>query len=244
PEAIEAVPATAGTSPISVFVDGTVCKMFAGRLVKGVKNGPSPQWLADRLRAVGLRPINALVDITNYVSLDRARPLHVYDADKLIGNVAARMGRAGESFLALDGKTYGVDETMCVIADDAQVLGLAGIIGGENTGSSDETVNVFIECAWFQPTAIASTGRKMGITSDARYRFERTVDPEGVLDGLELATRLVLDLCGGEPAEAVVAGHVEAPGTVIDFPLSEIRRLTGLDVAPDEVAAILGRLGF
>ncbi|HWJ88767.1 MAG TPA: phenylalanine--tRNA ligase subunit beta [Pelagibacterium sp.] len=242
--AIEKVEATAGPSPIAVTVDGTVCKMFAGRLVKGVRNGPSPQWLADRLRAVGLRPINALVDITNYVSLDRARPLHVYDADKLSGTVAARMGRAGESFLALDGKTYGVDETMCVIADDAQVLGLAGIIGGENTGSSDETVNVFIECAWFEPTAIASTGRKMGITSDARYRFERTVDPEGVLDGLELATRLVLDLCGGEPAEAVVAGHVEAPGTVIDFPLSEIRRLTGLDVAPDEVAAILGRLGF
>src|SRR5690606_16668265 len=244
PEAIEAVPATAGTSPISVFVDGTVCKMFAGRLVKGVKNGPSPQWLADRLRAVGLRPINALVDITNFVSLDRARPLHVYDADKLEGDIGARMGREGESFLALDGKTYGVDETMCVIADDEKVLGLGGIMGGEETGSTEQTTNVFIECAWFEPGAIAAAGRRTGVNSDARYGFERTADPTSVLPGIELATKLVMELCGGEPAEVVVAGHVDAPGTVIEFPLSEIERLTGLKVAPDEVKAILGRLGF
>ncbi|WMT87292.1 phenylalanine--tRNA ligase subunit beta [Pelagibacterium sp. 26DY04] len=243
-EAIETVPATAGASPIDVFVDGAVCKMFAGRLVRNVKNGPSPQWLADRLRAVGLRPINALVDITNLVSLDRARPLHVFDADKLKGNVGARMGRAGESLLALDGKTYQVDETICVIADDEKVLGLGGIMGGEETGSTEQTTNVFIECAWFEPGAIAAAGRKTGINSDARYRFERTVDPTSVLPGIELATKLVMELCGGEPAEVVVAGHVEAPGTVIEFPLSEIERLTGLQVAPDEVKAILGRLGF
>lgn len=242
--AIAPVPAGAGASPIGVTVDGEICRMFAGRLVRNVKNGPSPQWMQERLRAVGLRPINALVDITNYVSLDRARPLHVYDADKLTGNISARMGRAGESFEALDGKTYAVDETMCVIADDEKVLGLGGIIGGEDTGSSEDTVNVFIECAWFEPTAIAAAGRKTGINSDARYRFERTVDPESVLPGIELATRLVLDLCGGEPAETVVAGHVGTPGTVIDFPLSEIERLTGLTVAADEVAAILTRLGF
>ena len=244
PETVETMPATAGASPISVFVDGTVCKMFAGRLVKGVRNGPSPQWLADRLRAVGLRPINALVDITNFVSLDRARPLHVYNADRLKGDIGARMGRAGESFLALDGKTYAVDETMCVIADDEKVLGLGGIMGGEETGSTDATTNVFIECAWFEPGAVASAGRRTGINSDARYRFERTVDPESVMPGIELATRLVMELCGGEAAETVVAGHVETPGTRIDFPLSEIARLTGLQVAPEEVRAILERLGF
>ena len=244
PETIDAVPATAGVSPISVFVDGTVCKMFAGRLVRGVRNGPSPQWLADRLRAVGLRPINALVDITNFVSLDRARPLHVYDADRLKGDIGARMGRAGESFLALDGKTYAVDETMCVIADDEKVLGLGGIMGGEETGSTEATTNVFIECAWFEPGAVASAGRRTGINSDARYRFERTVDPESVMPGIELATRLVMELCGGEAAETVVAGHVETPATRIDFPLSEIARLTGLQVAPEEVRAILERLGF
>ncbi|AEQ53695.1 phenylalanine--tRNA ligase subunit beta [Pelagibacterium halotolerans] len=241
---VEAVPATAGASPIAVRVDGDICRMFSGRLVRNVTNGPSPQWMQDRLRAVGLRPINALVDITNYVSLDRARPLHVYDADKLTGNIAARMGRTGESFAALDGKTYAVDETMCVIADDQKVLGLGGIIGGEETGSSDETTNVFIECAWFEPTAIAAAGRKTGINSDARYRFERTVDPESVKPGIELATRLVMELCGGEPAETVIAGHVGSPGTVIDFPFSEIERLTGLTVAADEATAILTRLGF
>lgn len=243
-DSIVPVPAVAGPSPISVFVDGEICKMFAGRLVKNVKNGPSPQWLQDRLRAVGLRPINALVDITNFVSLDRARPLHVFDADKLEGNVGARLGRAGESFLALDGKTYQVDETMCVIADDAKVLGLAGVMGGEDTGSTETTTNVFIECAWFEPTAIAAAGRKTGINSDARYRFERTVDPESVMPGIELATRLVIELCGGEPAEVTVAGKVEAAGTVVDFPLSEIERLTGLKVEASEVEAILGRLGF
>ena len=244
PETIEPIAATAGASPLGVHVDGAVCKMFAGRLIKNVKNGPSPQWMQDRLRAVGLRPINALVDITNFVSLDRARPLHVFDADKLAGNVGARMGRASESLVALDGKTYEVDETMCVIADDEKVLGLGGIMGGEETGSTDETTNVFIECAWFEPGAIAATGRKTGINSDARYRFERTVDPESVLPGIELATKLVMELCGGEPAEVVVAGHVEGPNTEIDFPLSEIARLTGLSVEPQEVADILGRLGF
>lgn len=243
PDTTEAI-AGNGASPVSVFVDGEVCRMFAGRLIRNVSNGPSPQWLADRLRAVGLRPINALVDITNYVSLDRARPLHVYDADKLTGDIGARKGRTGESFLALDGKTYAVDETMCVIADEAKVLGLAGIIGGEETGSSEETTNVFVECAWFEPTAIAAMGRKTGIVSDARYRFERTVDPESVLPGIELATKLVLELCGGEPADMVVAGDVRGPGTVIDFPLSEIARLTGLAPSAQEVADILSRLGF
>lgn len=241
---IAPVPTTEGASPISVSVDGVVCKMFAGRLITGVRNGPSPEWLQARLRAVGLRPINALVDITNLVSFDRARPLHVFDADKLSGNISARMGREGESFLALDGKTYAVNETMCVIADDEKVLGLGGIMGGEETGSTDETVNVFVECAWFDPDAVAAAGRKTGIVSDARYRFERVVDPESVKPGIELATRLILDLCGGKVHEVALAGEVHAEERVIDLPLSEIGRLTGLNVEPAEVEAVLTRLGF
>ncbi|RUT30360.1 phenylalanine--tRNA ligase subunit beta [Arsenicitalea aurantiaca] len=220
------------------------CRMFAGRLITGVTNGPSPEWLQQRLRAIGLRPINALVDITNFVSYDRARPLHVFDADNLNGPVHARMGRDGESLLALDGKTYALDETIPVIADESGVLGIAGIMGGEASGSSEATRNVFIECAWFDPNAIATAGRKLGITSDARYRFERTVDPESVLPGIELATRLVVELCGGTVHETVVAGHVGSPGTRIAFPVTETRRLTGLDVSADDTRAILERLGF
>ena len=238
------VPSTQGPSPIGTYVDGEVCKMFAGRLIRNVRNGPSPQWLQDRLRAVGLRPINALVDITNLVSFDRARPLHVFDADKLTGNVGARRARAGETVLALDGKTYTLDDSICVIADDARALGIAGIMGGEETGCSDATTNVFIECAWFEPKAVAVAGRKTGIVSDARYRFERTVDPESVIPGLELATQLVLDLCGGEVFEPAIAGAVHAETPTIAFPVAEVTRLTGLTPEPDEVAAILGRLGF
>ena len=167
-------------------------------LVKGVKNGPSPDWLQRRLKAIGLRPINALVDITNYISYDRGRPLHVYDADKLKGAIRARLGRKGESFKALDGKSYDVDAEMCVIADDARVLGLGGVIGGEETGCTDATTNVFIESAYFDPKRTAQApGRKLNIQSDARFRFERGVDPDFVVPGLELATRMVVELCGG-----------------------------------------------
>ena len=161
--------------------------------MRGVKNGPSPDWLQRRLKAIGLRPINALVDITNYISYDRGRPLHVYDADKLSGTIRARLGREGEKFLALDGKTYEVDDDMCVIADDRAVLGLGGVIGGEDTGVTEATTNVFIESAYFDPKRTARTGRKLGIQSDARFRFERGVDPDFVVPGLELATDLVLD---------------------------------------------------
>ena len=240
-------PSPGGASPIGValrFEGEPVCRMFAGRLIRNVRNGPSPRWLQDRLRAIGLRPISTLVDITNLVTHDRARPLHVFDADKLTGGIHARMARPGETIAALDNKTYTLDETMCVIADDAGAVGIGGIIGGEATGCTDETVNVFVECAWFEPQAIAATGRKLGIVSDARYRFERTVDPESVLPGIEVATRLITDLCGGEAHEVVVAGHVAAPGTVIDFPLSEVRRLTGLDASEAEIVGALERLGF
>jgi len=220
------------------------CPAFAGRYVRGVKNGPSPQWLQDRLRAIGLRPISALVDITNYLSYDRARPFHVYDADKLNGVVRARLGKTGEKFLALDGKEYEVDESMCVIADDAAVLGLGGIMGGEDTGCTEETKNVFIECAYFDSLRTAKTGRKTGIASDARYRFERGVDPAFVVPGMEMATRLVLDLCGGEPSEIELAGSIPQTDNTVLFPPSEVKRLTGMDVAPENAEKILTALGF
>ena len=228
------------------FADDTkdACPVFAGRLIKGVKNGPSPKWLADKLRAIGLRPINALVDITNYLSYDRARPLHVYDAGKLKGEIHARLGREGEAFLALDGKDYTVDETMCVIADDNGVLGLGGVMGGEESGCTDETADVFIESAYFDPLRTAKTGRKTGIHSDARYRFERGVDPAFVLDGLEMATRLILDACGGQASDIEIAGATPNVEKTISFPPSEVKRLTGMIVEPSKAAQILQDLGF
>ncbi len=220
------------------------CPFFAGRLIRGVKNGPSPKWLADRLNAIGLRPISALVDVTNLLTYDRARPLHVYDADKLKGDVVARLGRAGETFLALDNKTYAVDETMTVIADDNGVLGLGGIIGGETTGCGEDTRNVFIECAYFDPLRTAKTGRRLGIHSDARHRFERGVDPEFVLPGIELATQIILDICGGTPGDVVLAGRAPNSARAVEFPPGEVRRLTGLNVEPERAEAILSALGF
>ncbi|HWA20389.1 MAG TPA: phenylalanine--tRNA ligase subunit beta [Devosia sp.] len=242
-------PSPGGKSPIGValrFAEGepVACRMFTGRLIKGVKNGPSPDWLQQRLRAIGLRPISALVDITNFITHDRGRPLHVFDADKLTGNIHARMAKRGETILALDGKTYALDPSIPVIADDAGAVGIAGIMGGEPTGSTDATVNVFVESAWFEPLVIAQAGRKLGIVSDARYRFERHVDPDSQVPGLELATKLILELCGGVPHEIVVAGSVSAPGTIIDFPVSEVRRLTGLDLPEARITDLLTRLGF
>lgn len=220
------------------------CPVFAGRLVRGVKNGPSPAWLRERLRAVGLKSISALVDVTNYISYDRARPLHVYDADKLAGVIHARLGAAGERFVALDGKEYAVDGSMCVIADDKGVLGLGGIMGGLASGCTDETVNVFIESAYFDPLRTARTGRKSGIISDARYRFERGVDPAFVVPGLELATRLILEICGGEASAVEVAGAPPMRENIVDFPPTELKRLTGMDSPESEMRRILEDLGF
>ncbi|MGJ8528510.1 phenylalanine--tRNA ligase subunit beta [Maritalea sp.] len=220
------------------------CKMFAGRLFKGVKNGPSPEWLQKRLIAIGLRPINALADITNYISYDRGRPLHAYDADKINGQFHARNAKPGEELVALDGKTYALDGTMCVLADDNGPLCVGGIMGGMESGCSAETTNIFMECAWWEPLLIAQAGRKTGIVSDARYRLERHADPEFVLPGMELATKMILEICGGEVHDTIVTGHVEAPEKIIDFPLAEITRLTGLKVPFAEAKAILSRLGF
>ena len=226
-----------GTTP-------SLCPAFGLRLVRGVKNAVSPQWLRRRLTGIGLRPINALVDITNFITYDRARPLHVFDAAKVKGSLTVRRARAGETLLALDGKSYTLDPAICVIADGNGVESLAGIMGGEASGCSLETTDVLIESALWDPANIAETGRKLGISSDARYRFERGVDPAFMLPGLELATAMVLDLCGGEPSEVVVAGKVELPRHEIDFRLDELPRLAGLEVDPAEVRQVLEALGF
>jgi phenylalanyl-tRNA synthetase beta chain len=233
--------------PIALdFPDGSedACPVFAGRVVRGVVNGTSPKWMQERLKAIGLRPISALVDITNFVSYDRGRPLHVYDAAKLTGTVRARLGHEGEEFLGLDGRTHAVDGEMCVIADDARVLGLGGIMGGDYSGATADTTDVLVESAYFSPNRTARTGRRTGINSDARYRFERGVDPAFVVEGLELATRLILEICGGEPSDRMVAGNEPVVPRVIDFPVAEVKRLSGLDLPPAELVATLEQLGF
>jgi phenylalanyl-tRNA synthetase beta chain len=234
--------------PVSVKLDfgatPSLCPGFALRLVRGVKNGPSPEWLQKKLTAIGLRPINALVDITNFMTYDRGRPLHVFDADKVKGNLVVRRAKEGETLLALDGRTYTLDGTMCVIADDNGPQSLAGIMGGEHSGCSESTTNVLIESALWNEINIAQTGRKLGINSDARYRFERGVDPAFMQPGLELATKLVVELCGGEPSEVVLVGQPLPEDRVIEFPVEEIKRLAGLEVNFIEVKRVLGHLGF
>lgn len=221
-----------------------LCPAFALRVVKGVKNGPSPQWLKDRLTAIGLRPINALVDVTNFMTFDRNRPLHVFDLKKVTGNLVVRRAKGGETLLALDGKTYTLDESMCVIADDTGVESLAGIMGGEASGCDETTTDVVIESALWDAINIAQTGRRLGINSDARFRFERGVDPAFTLPGLELATHLILELCGGKPSELVLAGAIPDTTRTIAFPLSEVKRLTGLDATEAEIRDVLEKLGF
>jgi len=231
--------------PVEVKLEAPeACPVFAGRLIRGVKNGPSPEWAQARLRAIGLRPISALVDVTNLVSYDRARPLHVYDAAKLKGAVRARLGDGEESFRALDEKDYVVGKEMCAIADDSGVIGLGGVMGGESTGCDETTTDVFIECAWFDPMRTARTGRATGILSDAQYRFARGVDPASVTEGIELATRLILEFCGGEPSEVVVTGDIPAPPAAVEFDPGQVKRLTGLETSETEIVAALTALGF
>jgi phenylalanyl-tRNA synthetase beta chain len=234
--------------PVKVTLDfgktPSLCPAFGLRLVRGVKNGPSPDWLQKRLTAIGLRPINALVDITNFVTFDRGRPLHVFDADKVHGNLTVRRARNGEKLLALDGKTYALDEAVCVIADEKGVESLSGIMGGEATGCSETTTNVLVESALWDELNIAQTGRKLGINSDARYRFERGVDPAFMLPGLELATQMVLEFCGGEASEITVAGDPTPKEKIVDFPLSELPRLTGLKLQLADLRRVLEKLGF
>ncbi len=234
--------------PVGVELDfgatPSLCRGFALRLVRGVRNGPSPEWLQRRLLAIGLRPINALVDVTNYITFDRGRPLHVFDAAKVEGNLVVRRAKAGETLLALDGKTYALADTNCVIADDNGVESLAGIMGGEASGCSEATTDVLIESALWDEINIAQTGRSLNINSDARYRFERGVDPAFMVPGLELATRMVLDLCGGTPSAITTAGAIDIPDRIIDFPLAEVGRLAGVELPFIELKLVLGRLGF
>lgn len=224
--------------------DNTPAPMFAGRLIRGVKNGPSPQWLQGYLKAVGLRPISALVDVTNFLSLDRGRPLHVFDAAKLQGDLRARFAKDGEAISALDGKSYTLDSQMVVIADDAAARGIAGVMGGVESSSTADTTDVFIESALFDPVRVARAGRLLGILSDARYRFERGVDPEFVLPGLELATKMILEFCGGEPSEIVLAGTVPNWRRTITFTSADVKKLAGIELPSTEIVSILGRLGF
>ncbi|MFZ4067749.1 MAG: phenylalanine--tRNA ligase subunit beta [Phenylobacterium sp.] len=232
--------------PVQIRLDDSgACPAFAGRLIRGVRNGPSPDWLQQKLKSIGLRPISALVDITNLITFDRARPLHVYDAARLSGGwIEARLGRQGETVEALDGKTYAAGPEICVIGDASGALGLGGVMGGASTGCSETTTDVFIESAWFDPIRIAQTGRTLGISSDAQYRFARGVDPEGLLPGLELATRLILDICGGEASEAVLAGQAPSRPAPFPFDRTYVQALSGLSLDRARIDTILSDLGF
>ena len=224
--------------------DPAGCPAFFAQGVNGVSNGASPEWLAKRLRAIGQKPISALVDITNYITVDLGRPLHVYDKAKLSGGLVARKAKAGETVLALNGKTYTLDQTMTVIADDAHVHDIGGIMGGEESGVSDATTDVIIECAFFDPEHIARTGQRLMLTSDARQRFERGVDPAFLDDGLAIATRLVLDLCGGQPTGITRAGEPPLGTRSYAYDPARAETLGGLAVAPERQRAILQSLGF
>lgn len=235
-------------TPIKVILDESVkdraCPLFLGRTIKGVKNGPSPAWLQERLRAIGLRPISALVDITNYMTYDLNRPLHVFDADKVKGDLVVRLAQPGETLTALDEKTYTFDGSETVIADESGVESIGGIMGGLPSGCTEETVNVFLEGAFFDPILTAQAGRKLRINSDARYRFERGIDPEFTPRGIEIATQMILDLCGGEPSEVWTAGEI--PQTARFYPLdtSRVSSLVGMDIPEAEQIRILTALGF
>ncbi len=220
------------------------CPIVVGRHFRGVKNGPSPDWLQRRLKAIGLRPISALVDITNLVTFDLNRPLHVFDAAKLSGDLVMRQAREGEQILALDGKTYTLDPAVSVIADAKGVHGIGGIMGGEETGVQESTTEVFLEAAYFQPIGIAASGRKLGILSDARYRNERGIDPESCWWGAEVATRLILDLCGGECSELVSSGVMPTWQRSYTLRTDRVQTLTGIEVSSADTVSILSKLGF
>jgi phenylalanyl-tRNA synthetase beta chain len=231
-------------SPITWRIDSPACRWVLGRTVRGVRNGPSPEWLQRRLRSIGLRPISALVDITNFFTIDLGRPLHVFDAGRVRGGVLHFRPGAGESFRALNGRDYTVDPADCVIADAAGVQSLAGVIGGEATGSSDATTSVFIECALFDPVSVAMTGRRHDIISDARSRFERGIDPSLLPAALDAATAMVMDLCGGEPSDVAEAGSEPAWQRDATLRFGRLETLGGLAVPAGEAVDSLQRLGF
>lgn len=245
---VKAVPGTF-PCPVSVTIDqNTVqkgCPVFAGRVIRGVRNGPSPDWLQRRLRAIGLRPISALVDVTNFITYDRNRPLHVFDANKIKGNaLRVHFAKGGETLTALDDKDYLFQPGMMVISDDGGPESIAGVMGGLASGCTDDTTDVFVESAYWDPIMTASTGRQLKINSDARYRFERGVDPAFTITGAEMATRMILDLCGGEPSEIVVAGVVPDTTRAFGFDPARVVSLVGMEIPEAEQRRILGDLGF
>ncbi|TYO85429.1 phenylalanine--tRNA ligase subunit beta [Oceanicella actignis] len=234
-------------SPIGVSIDPEAregCPHFVGRVIRGVRNGPSPQWLQRRLRAIGLRPISALVDVTNYLTFDRARPLHVFDAAKVRGDLRVHLATGVERLTALDEKEYQLPPGALTISDEAGPESIGGIMGGAATGCDENTVDVFLESAWWRPSDIAATGRKLRINSDARYRFERGVDPAFTREGLELATRMILDLCGGEASEVVEAGAPRIERRSYRLDPARCVSLVGMDVPEAEQRRILSDLGF
>lgn len=232
-------------TPVKVSIDDqNDCPLFVGRLVKGVKNGPSPDWLQKRLKSIGLRPISTLVDMTNFMTMAYGRPMHVYDADKLKGNIRVARGQSGDEFDALNDKSYKADETMITIRDDSGIIGLGGIVGGESTGCDENTTNVLIEAALFDPITIARTGRKLQINSDARYRFERGVDPEFVFSAMDIATRMVLDLCGGEAGNTIYAGNVPDTRESFSISINKVKDYSGLDIPVAKQVELLERVGF
>ncbi len=242
-----AVPAVAGTFPCPLPIrtdDPEGCPAFFGRVIRGVTNGPSPDWLQARLTSAGQRPISALVDLTNYVMLAYGRPAHAYDLAKLTGAVVARRAREGETCLALNGKEYALSPSMTVIADDRGVHDIAGIMGGEHSGCSDTTTDVLLEIAYFDPERIGDTGRKLNLTSDARQRFERGVDPAFLDRGLDLLTALIVETCGGEASEVVRAGTPPLAARTVAYDPAMAARLGGVEIAPDRQRAILAALGF
>jgi phenylalanyl-tRNA synthetase beta chain len=242
-----AVPQIEGSFPCPVAIridDADGCPAFFGRAIRGVKNGASPEWMQRRLKSAGQRPISALVDITNYVMLDHGRPAHAYDIAKLTGGLTARAARDGETVLALNEKQYVLQPFMTVIADDAQVHDIGGIMGGEDSGVSEATTDVMLEVAYFTPERIARTGQALGLTSDARSRFERGVDPAFLDDGLAILTGLILDICGGEASAALRVGEPPVERRMVAFDFGRTRALGGLDVPEQRQREILERLGF
>ncbi len=232
-------------SPIQIeIVDNRACPAFAGRYIKNVKNIESPDWLKNKLKSIGLRPISALVDITNFVMFDMNRPLHVYDADKINEKIIVRSSQKGESFRALDDKEYHLEDGMCVIADKSKVLGLGGIMGGDETGCTPSTVNVLLESALFDAVNTAKTGRQLSILSDARYRFERGVDPNSVEAGIDLASQLIIEICGGELSEATIAGKIPIINKTISLSIERLKKRLGIDIDEKETQVILKNLGI
>ncbi len=244
--AVEAVPASFTADTKVTIDDDTLdgCPLFCGRIIRGVKNGPSPAWLQDALRAIGLRPINFLVDVTNFFTYDRNRPLHVFDMAKVSGDLRVHRAAGGEELLALDGKTYTLQANQMVISDANGPESIAGIMGGEETGCTDETTDVFVESAYWDPIQIAYTGRALKINSDARYRFERGVDPAFTPEGLEHAVRMIVDHAGGEASEVIMAGAVPDTSRAYKLDPARVISLVGMEIPESEQRQTLTALGF